>query len=123
MKTNEKIKEALKKVLRLILNPRFLLCFGLSWIVTNGWAYILFALGTFFRIGWMIAVSGAYLTFLWFPFTPEKVLTVALSILFLRLLFPKDEKTLGVLRELHDKAKQKKKKKIKKGRKVGEEAS
>ena len=56
-----------------LLNPRFLLCFGIGWIITNGWAYFLFGLGSFTDVGWMKAVAGAYLAMLWFPFTPEKI--------------------------------------------------
>lgn len=100
-------KTTAKKILLLILNPRFLLCFGIAWLMTNGWSYILFAVGTYFQIGWMMAVSGAYVTFLWFPFTPEKVLTLTIAILLLRRLFPNDEKTLGVLRDMFARAKQK----------------
>lgn len=99
------MKEKLKKVLQFIANPRLLLCFGLAWVLTNGWSYILFAIGTYFGIGWMIAVSGAYLTFLWLPISPEKLVTVALAMVLLRFLFPKDEKTLGVLKEMYAKIK------------------
>ena len=106
MPFKQKVKELIKKLLWLVFNPRFLLCFGLAWIVTNGWSYILFAVGTLCEIGWMMAVSGAYMTFLWFPFTPEKLLTVALAIMLLRWLFPHDQKTLGVLREMRDRVRE-----------------
>ena len=99
------MKEKLKKILQFIANPRLLLCFGLAWIITNGWSYILFALGTYFQIGWMIALSGAYLTFLWLPISPEKLVTVAIAMVLLRFLFPKDQKTLGVLKEMYAKVK------------------
>ncbi|MBQ7896385.1 MAG: hypothetical protein IJ364_07530, partial [Oscillospiraceae bacterium] len=108
---SDKLKQKLLKILRFITNPRFLLCFGLAWIITNGWSYIMFGLGTYLNIGWMIAVSGAYLTFLWFPFSPEKLATVTISMLLLRRLFPNDEKTLAVLRELYASAKSKIKRK------------
>ena len=60
----QKIKDFLKKAVMFLLNPRLLLCFGLGWMITNGWSYILLILGTWLKIGWMVAVSGAYLTFL-----------------------------------------------------------
>lgn len=75
----QKIKNFLKKAVMFLLNPRLLLCFGLGWMITNGWSYILLALGTWLKIGWMIAVSGAYLTFLWLPISPEKIITVAIA--------------------------------------------
>lgn len=99
------MKEKLKKILWFFANPRLLLCVGLAWIITNGWSYILLGLGTIFQINWMIAVSSAYLAFLWFPFTPEKILTFIIAIFLLKVLFPKDQKTLGILTDLYNKAK------------------
>ena len=104
------LKQKIKKIIQFILNPRLILCFGIAWLITNGWSYILFGIGTYYGIGWMIAVGGAYLTFLWLPISPEKIVTVIISIWLLRLLFPKDEKTLGTLRELREKYKIKKNK-------------
>lgn len=105
--TKEKIIEKAKKTIGFIANPKLLLCFGIGWIITNGWSYILMGIGVFCDIEWMRAVSGVYLAFLWLPGTPEKVLTVAIAIGLLRLLFPNDEKTLGVLRHMRKKAKDK----------------
>lgn len=99
------MKEKLKKIFWFIANPRLLFCVGIAWIITNGWSYILFAIGTIFEINWMIVVSTAYLTFLWFPFTPEKIVTFIIAIFLLKLLFPKDEKTLAILTNLFEKTK------------------
>ena len=104
-KRKERIRKSLKRLLWLVLNPRFLLCFGLAWIITNGWAYILLGVGIWTEIGWMSAVASAYLAFLWVPGTPEKIVTLAIALFLLRHLFPKDEKTLGLLREWHMRAK------------------
>ncbi len=106
-----------RKVVRFFLNPHFLLCFGIGWMITNGWAYIFAFLGTLFRINWMIAVGYGYLAFLWIPISPEKIVTIAIAIVLLRLLFPKDEETLGILKNMHNKVKEaaKNKKKKKKG--------
>ena len=98
------MKEKVKKIIQFILNPRLLLCFVLAWMITNGWSYLMFGLGTYFKIHWMTALSGAYLAFLWLPVSPEKIVTFAISIALLRWLFPKDEKTLAVLKELYGKA-------------------
>lgn len=102
-------KEKIKTVLLFIVNPRLLFCFGIAWLVTNGWSYLLLGVGTLYEIDWAVAVAGAYLAFLWLPISPEKLLTFAIAILLLRWLFPKDEKTLGVLIALCDKIKNKKK--------------
>ncbi len=99
------MKEKLKKIFDFITNPRLLLCVGIAWIITNGWSYIMLAIGTYFQIGWMCAVAGAYLTFLWLPISPEKIVTAAIAIALLRLLFPQDKKTLAVLRALYQQAK------------------
>jgi hypothetical protein len=112
----DKTKEKLKKVIQFIANPRLLVCLGIAWIITNGWSYIMFGFGTYYGIGWMIAVSSAYLTFLWLPISPEKIATVAIAIMLLRLFFPKDKKTLAVLHQMSKKVKDavKSKKKAKK---------
>ena len=101
----ENWKTKLKTVVQFLLNPRFLICFGVAWMITNGWSYILLGLGTYFEINWMIAVAGAYLAFLWFPFSLEKIVTVAISIFLLRKLFPGDKNTLAVLENMKEKIK------------------
>ena len=102
------IKNKIKKILDFILNPKLLLCFGIAWLITNGWSYILFIVGNFFQIEWMIGISGAYMALLWLPFTPEKIITFIIAILLLRFLFPKDQKTLTILTSLYNKVKNKK---------------
>ncbi|MBP3633507.1 MAG: hypothetical protein J6J43_02910 [Oscillospiraceae bacterium] len=99
------MKEKIIKILRFFLNPRLLLCLGIGWMITNGWSYILFTLGTALQIEWMIAVGGGYMALLWIPATPEKLITFAIAVFLLKRLFPHDEKTLGVLKDLHAKAK------------------
>lgn len=103
--TKEKLKEKLIKIIQFFANPRLLLCLGIAWIITNGWSYILLAVGTILKIKWMMAVAGAYMTFLWFPFTPEKLATVIIAMFLLKRLFPNDKKTLGTLRDMHQKVK------------------
>lgn len=99
------MKQKLKKIVQFFLNPRLLVCIAVAWMITNGWSYVLFAFGTYFEIGWMIGISGAYLAFLWLPISPEKVVTCAIALALLKWLFPKDEKTLAVLQNMYRKAK------------------
>ncbi len=94
-----------KEILRFCLNPRLLICVAAAWLITNGWSYILFVLGTYFGITWMTAVSGAYLAFLWLPISPEKIVTLAIALALLRWLFPNDQKTLAILKKWHNNAK------------------
>lgn len=65
----------------------------------------MFGIGTYLGIHWMTAVAGAYLAFLWLPVSPEKIATFAIAIALLRWIFPNDQKTLAVLKDLMDKAK------------------
>ena len=90
--------ERAKRWVRFLLNPRLLLCLFIAWMITNGWSYILFGLGMALKINWMRMVGGAYMSLLWLPFTPEKLITVLIAIGLLRLLYPRDRHTLGVLR-------------------------
>ena len=103
--TGDKLKQNLKQALLFIANPRLIICFMIGWLITNGWSYILFGIGTYLEIPWMIAVSGAYLAFLWLPISPEKLVTFAIAIALLRWLFPNDQKTLAVLKGWYAKAK------------------
>ena len=97
-----RVYRQLKKWLMVFLNPRLLLCLFVAWMITNGWSYVLTALGTVLDIPWMIVTGTAYMSLLWVPFTPEKILTVIIAIFLMRLVFPKDKKTIGVLHdELH----------------------
>ena len=69
---------------------RFIFCFIIAWLITNGWAYLGAALGALFRIRLLTAVSSAYLAFLWFPGTPEKMVTLAIACaLYRKLPFPR----------------------------------
>ena len=101
----ERIIEKLKKLIQFILNPRFLLCFGLAWMITNGWCYIFIGVGSYYDIGWMFYVGTTYLAFLWLPITPEKIVTIPLAIAVLKVFFPKDQQTLAVLEQMYQKAK------------------
>lgn len=74
------------------LTPKMLLCFGIAWFITNGWSYVFIVLGAKFHIGWMTTVGIAYQAFLWFPFTVEKVITIAIGIWLYKLIFKEDIK-------------------------------
>ncbi len=94
-----RIYRTFKKWLMVILNPKLLLCLFIAWMITNGWSYVFTALGTALGITWMTVAGTAYMGLLWVPFTPEKILTVIIAIFLMRLLFPRDKKTIAVLRE------------------------
>lgn len=104
MKVIGQMKSKMKKIIQFIANPRLLICILIAWFITNGWSYLMFGIGTYLNIHWMTAISGAYLAILWLPVSPEKIVTFAISIALLRWIFPKDKKTLAVLKELYAKA-------------------
>ena len=112
------MKSKLKRILSFIFNPRLLLCFGIAWFITNGWSYVMLGFGTYFGIGWMTAVAAGYLTFLWLPVSPEKIVTFAIAIGLLRLIFPGDTATLAVLKRGAEKAREA----LRRGRKSGEDS-
>lgn len=74
--------------MKTLLNRKTLICFGLAWMITNGWAYIMLGLGMLLKIRILTVISSGYLTFLWLPCTPEKIVTVAISCKLLKILFP-----------------------------------
>ena len=99
------VRSRIAAALECVLNPRFMLCFGIAWMITNGWSYVCFVLGNAFDVGWLKYIATAYMALLWLPFTPEKIITFAIAILLLKLLFPNDKKTLAVLHNLKLRAK------------------
>jgi len=65
------------------LKPSIIISFLLAWMITNGWCYLLIAFGH----GWLKIVALTYAGILWFPLTPEKIITVPLAIWFQKILF------------------------------------
>ena len=94
MRINQKWKNKLKLWGRLILNWRFLVCFGIAWMITNGWSYVLLGVGLLTNVHWITAVATAYLAFLWLPISPEKIVTFAIGLFLVRRLFPKHNQAL-----------------------------
>lgn len=100
-----RVLRMIKAAVTLLFNPRFVLCYGLAWLITNGWAYICTGIGMLADIEWLTGISAGYLTLIWIPLTPEKIITAAIAIFLLKRLFPNDQKTLAVLKRLHHTAK------------------
>jgi len=81
--------KAINRKVRPFLRPSAFLVFAIAWMITNGWAYIAFWIGIQFDIAWAKWVGTAYLTILWMPFTPEKLVTFPLAILIHKIIFKK----------------------------------
>jgi hypothetical protein len=69
-------------------NPRFVICFLIAWVITNGWGYLFIILGSCFKNTALLAIGSSYIAFLWVPCTPEKVLTITIALILQKKLFP-----------------------------------
>lgn len=87
------------KYLRPFLSIKFLICFMLAWMITNGWSYIFITIGSLKDIKWMLKVALSYQAFLWLPITPEKLVTIPIAMWF-NFKFFKDAKTEKMFKEL-----------------------
>ncbi|MBR6425585.1 MAG: hypothetical protein IKS29_06495 [Oscillospiraceae bacterium] len=96
-------------------NPRLIICFGAAWFLTNGWAYLAMLLGLKLHLSWLFGAASAYVTLLWLPFTPEKILTCILALALLKKLFPGDERTLALLEQFRERIRQRKRNQKKDG--------
>ena len=76
-----------KRIWAFLRDWRNALCFGIAWIITNGWGWFFLIAGPIFGAKWMTRIGGAYIAFLWLPMVNEKVVTVALAVLIKKTLF------------------------------------
>ena len=60
---------------------------AIAWMITNGWAYVFVTLGPIIGASWMTWIGGIWVSFLWFPFTIEKPVTLAIAGLLYRLVY------------------------------------
>lgn len=82
----EKLKKLKNNIIKYLKDPKLLLSFLIAWMITNGWAYIMLGLGIFSDINWMQVVATGYLAVLWLPITPEKLITIPLSLFIYKCL-------------------------------------
>jgi hypothetical protein len=62
------------------LNWRILIIYLPIWFIMSGWTYLFIYLGTKYSVGWMLAAGTFWATVLWLPITPEKLITVPLTL-------------------------------------------
>jgi hypothetical protein len=60
---------------------------AIAWVITNGWSYAFVLVGTRYGIGWMTWLGGIWMSFLWFPLTIEKPITIFLAGLLYRIVY------------------------------------
>ena len=63
------------------LNWRILIIYLPIWFIMSWWTYLFIFLGTKYKIGWMLASGTFWATILWLPITPEKLITIPLTLL------------------------------------------
>ena len=62
------------------LNWRILVIYVPIWFIMSGWTYLFIFLGTKYHISWMLAAGTFWATLLWLPITPEKLITLSLTL-------------------------------------------
>lgn len=73
-------------IIKYLKDPKLFLAFLIAWMITNGWSYVMLGFGIFLKIKWMQVVATSYLAILWLPCTPEKLITIPLSVFIYKLL-------------------------------------
>ena len=82
------------------LNWRILVIYVPIWFLMSGWTYLFIYLGTKHGVGWMLAAGTFWATILWLPFTPEKLITIPLTLyLYVKLFGSGNEKLERLLVE------------------------
>ena len=77
-------------------------------MITNGWSYISLAISSIFDISWLKVIATAYISLLWLPFTPEKILTFIIALFIMKKIFPQDQQSIQELENMINKEKKKK---------------
>jgi len=63
-------------------------CLLISWVITNGWAYVFVVLGPILGWSWMTIAGSTWMAILWMPWTLEKpLITIPLAGLIYRLIY------------------------------------
>ena len=64
------------------------------WFIFSGWTYLFIFLGIKFDIKWMYISGSTWNAFLWMPFTPEKLVTIPITIKLYCMLFKESNPAL-----------------------------
>ena len=80
------------------LNWRILIIYLPIWFLMSGWTYLFIFLGTKYHINWMLASGTFWATILWLPITPEKLITIPITlVVYVKLFGHKEEDKLQLL--------------------------
>lgn len=61
-----------------------------AWFITNGWSYAFVVVGTKIDCNWLVVLGGIWISFLWFPFTIEKPITLFIAGWLYKRFYKKD---------------------------------
>lgn len=90
-----KLFNKIKTYISPFLNWRILVIYVPIWFLMSGWTYLFIYLGTRHHVGWMLAAGTFWATVLWLPFTPEKLITIPLTLyLYVKLFGHKESEKL-----------------------------
>lgn len=82
------------------LNWRILVIYVPIWFLMSGWTYLFIYLGTRHHVGWMLAAGTFWATVLWLPFTPEKLITIPLTLfIYVKWVGHSDPKLEAMVKE------------------------
>ena len=104
-----KFKSIVKKLwiyINPFLNFKLLLIYIPIWFLMSGWTYLFIFLGMKYQINWMLISGSTWAGVLWLPCTPEKIITIPLTLLLYTKIFGnKNTKTIEKLNKMHIQAK------------------
>ena len=83
----EHLLKKIKTYISPFLNWRILIIYVPIWFIMSGWTYLFIFLGTRHHVGWMLAAGTFWATVLWLPFTPEKLITIPITLVIYVKLF------------------------------------
>ena len=87
-----KLFNKIKTYISPFLNWRILIIYLPIWFIMSGWTYLFIYLGTRHHISWMLAAGTFWATVLWLPITPEKLITIPLTLLIYIRVFGRGNK-------------------------------
>ena len=87
MMNMKRLLTKIKTYISPFLNWRILVIYVPIWFIMSGWTYLFIYLGTRHHISWMLASGTFWATILWLPITPEKLITIPLTLLIYMRVF------------------------------------
>lgn len=104
------MKKIIKKIgvyISPFLDIKLLLVYTPIWFLMSGWTYLFIFLGMKYNMQWMLIAGSTWAGILWLPCTPEKIITIPLTLyLYTKIFGNKNKKTIEKLERMHEQAKE-----------------